>query len=185
LQVQVQQAAEPQIDWDRLYQEDPIEWVRQKEVMRENQEKARAIQSEQQRLNQISQQEQAQNMQQFLAQEQDLLLKALPQWSDPAKAKAEKSMLIEFGQKAGFAPDELKNIFDHRVVSVLRKAALYEQMMSKRGNIKPVINNGPRPAKPGAAGRVSQSTGNALAQKRLAKTGRVQDAASAIELLLK
>lgn len=185
LQVQVQQAAEPQIDWDRLYQEDPIEWVRQKEVMRENQEKARAIQSEQQRLNQISQQEQAQTMQQFLAQEQDLLLKALPQWSDPEKAKAEKSMLIEFGQKAGFAPDELKNIFDHRVVSVLRKAALYEQMMAKRGNIKPVVNNGPRPAKPGAAGRVSQSTGSTLAQKRLAKTGRVQDAASAIELLLK
>ena len=185
LQVQVQQAAEPQIDWDRLYQEDPIEWVRQKEVMRENQEKARAIQSEQQRLNQISQQEQAQTMQQFLAQEQDLLLKALPQWSDPEKAKAEKSMLIAFGQKAGFAPDELKNIFDHRVVSVLRKAALYEQMMSKRGNIKPVVNNGPRPAKPGAAGRVSQSTGSTLAQKRLAKTGRVQDAATAIELLLK
>jgi hypothetical protein len=185
LQVQVQQAAEPQIDWDRLYQEDPIEWVRQKEVMRENQEKARAIQSEQQRLNQISQQEQAQTMQHFLANEQNLLLKALPQWSDPEKAKAEKSMLIEFGQKAGFAPDELKNIFDHRVVSVLRKAALYEQMMSKRGNIKPVVNNGPRPAKPGAAGRVSQSTGNALAQKRLAKTGRVQDAAAAIELLLK
>jgi hypothetical protein len=185
LQVQVQQAAEPQIDWDRLYQEDPIEWVRQKEVMRENQEKARAIQSEQQRLNQISQQEQAQTMQQFLAHEQEQLLKALPQWSDPEKAKAEKSMLIEFGQKAGFAPDELKNIFDHRVVSVLRKAALYEQMMSKRGNIKPVVNNGPRPAKPGAAGRVSQSTGNAIAQKRLAKTGRVQDAAAAIELLLK
>jgi hypothetical protein len=185
LQVQVQQAAEPQIDWDRLYQEDPIEWVRQKEVMRENQEKARAIQSEQQRLNQISQQEQAQTMQHFLANEQNLLLKALPQWSDPEKAKAEKSMLIAFGQKAGFAPDELKNIFDHRVVSVLRKAALYEQMMSKRGNIKPVVNNGPRPAKPGAAGRVSQSTGNALAQKRLAKTGRVQDAAAAIELLLK
>jgi len=185
LQVQVQQAAEPQIDWDRLYQEDPIEWVRQKEVMRENQEKARAIQSEQQRLNQISQQEQAQTMQQFLAHEQEQLLKALPQWSDPEKAKAEKSMLIEFGQKAGFAPDELKNIFDHRVVSVLRKAALYEQMMSKRGNIKPVVNNGPRPAKPGAAGRVSQSTGSTLAQKRLAKTGRVQDAASAIELLLK
>jgi hypothetical protein len=185
LQVQVQQAAEPQIDWDRLYQEDPIEWVRQKEVMRENQEKARAIQSEQQRLNQISQQEQAQTMHQFLAHEQEQLLKALPQWSDPEKAKAEKSMLIAFGQKAGFAPDELKNIFDHRVVSVLRKAALYEQMMSKRGNIKPVVNNGPRPAKPGAAGRVSQSTGSTLAQKRLAKTGRVQDAASAIELLLK
>jgi hypothetical protein len=32
--------ADSNIDWDRLYNEDPIEWVRQREVMREKQEKA-------------------------------------------------------------------------------------------------------------------------------------------------
>ena len=185
LESQVQQAAEPNIDWDRLYQEDPIEWVRQKEVMRENQAKAQAIQFEQQRLMQISQQEQAQQMQSFLAQQRDELLKVLPDWKDPNKAKKEKELLIDFGQKAGFSADELKNIFDHRVVNVLRKAALYEQIMSKRQNIKPVTNNGPRPAKPGAAGRVSTTNEATRAKQRLAKSGRVQDAASAIELLLK
>ena len=185
LEQQVQQAAQPQIDWDKLYQEDPIEWVRQKELVRENQAKYEAIQSEQQRLAEISRQEQAQSMQAFLAQEQEKLMEVLPEWKDPAKAKAEKALLIEFGQKAGFQPDELKNIFDHRVVNVLRKAALYEQMMSKRGNIKPVTNNGPRPAKPGAAGRVSTTSESTRAKQRLAKSGRVQDAVSAIELLLK
>ena len=185
LESQVQQAAQPNIDWDRLYQEDPIEWVRQKEVMRENQAKSQAIQFEQQRLMQISQQEQAQQMQSFLAQQQDELLKVLPDWKDPNKAKKEKELLIDFGQKAGFSTDELKNIFDHRVVNVLRKAALYEQMMGKRQSIKPVTNNGPRPAKPGAAGRVSTTSEATRAKQRLAKTGRVNDAASAIELLLK
>ena len=185
LESQVQQAAEPQIDWDRLYQEDPIEWVRQKEVMRENQAKAQAIQFEKQRLAEISQQEQAQQMQAFLAQQRDELLKVLPDWKDPNKAKKEKELLIDFGQKAGFSADELKNIFDHRVVNVLRKAALYEQMMSKRQNIKPVTNNGPRPAKPGAAGRISTTSEATRAKQRLAKSGRVNDAASAIELLLK
>ena len=185
LESQVQQAAQPNIDWDRLYQEDPIEWVRQKEVMRENQAKAQAIQFEKQRLAEISQQEQAQQMQAFLAQQQEELLKVLPDWKDPNKAKQEKELLIDFGQKAGFSTDELKNIFDHRVVNVLRKAALYEQMMSKRTNIKPVVNNGPRPAKPGAAGRVSQTSEATRAKQRLAKTGRINDAASAIELLLK
>ena len=155
LESQVQQVAQPNIDWDRLYQEDPIEWVRQREVMRDNQEKAAAIQSEQQRLSQLSQQEQAQ----FL--------------------------LVEFGQKIGFTPDELKNVVDHRAVLMLRKAALYDQMMSKRGNIKPVVNNGPRPAKPGAAGRVSNTTEAVRAQQRVAKTGRVDDAANAIFQLLK
>jgi len=185
LESQVQQAAQPNIDWDRLYQEDPIEWVRQKEVMRENQAKSQAIQFEQQRLAEISQQEQAQQMQSFLAQQRDELLKVLPDWKDPNKAKKEKDLLIDFGQKAGFSADELKNIFDHRVVNVLRKAALYEQMMTKRQNIKPVTNNGPRPAKPGAAGRVSTTSEATRAKQRLAKSGRVNDAASAIELLLK
>ncbi len=185
LQAQVQQAAQPQVDWDRLYQEDPIEWVRQREVMRENQEKAAAIQSEQQRLAQLSQREQAQQREALLAQEQEALVAAIPEWKDAKKAQAEKAMLVQFGQKIGFTPDDLKNVVDHRAVVMLRKAALYDQMMSKRGQIKPVTNNGPRPAKPGAAGRVSSNTEAMRAQQRVAKTGRVDDAANAIFQLLK
>ena len=185
LESQVQQVAQPNIDWDRLYQEDPIEWVRQREVMRDNQEKAAAIQSEKQRLNQLSQQEQAQFMQQKLQHEQEALLAAIPDWKDAKKAQAEKALLVEFGQKIGFTPEELKSVVDHRAVLMLRKAALYDQMMSKRGNIKPVTNNGPRPAKPGAAGRVSNTTEAVRAQQRVAKTGRVDDAANAIFQLLK
>ena len=185
LEAQVQQAAQPNIDWDRLYNEDPLEWVRQREVMRDNQDKAAAIQSEQQRLSQLSQQEQAQFMQQKLQHEQEALLAAIPDWKDAKKAQAEKALLLEFGQKIGFTPDELKNVVDHRAVLMLRKAALYDQIMSKRGNIKPVTNNGPRPAKPGAAGRVSNSTEVVRAQQRVAKTGRVDDAANAIFQLLK
>lgn len=185
LEAQVQQAAQPNIDWDRLYSEDPIEWIRQREVMRDNQDRAAAIQSEKQRLSQLSQQEQAQFMQQKLQQEQEALLAAIPDWRDAEKAKAEKTLLVEFGQKIGFTSDELKNVVDHRAVLMLRKAALYDQMMSKRGSIKPVTNNGPRPAKPGAAGRVSNSTESVRAQQRVAKTGRVDDAANAIFQLLK
>lgn len=185
LEAQVQQAAQPNIDWDRLYNEDPLEWVRQREVMRDNQDRASAIQSEQQRLNQLSQQEQAEFMRQKLHHEQEALLAAIPDWKDAEKAQAEKALLLEFGQKIGFSPDELKSVVDHRAVLMLRKAALYDQMMSKRGNIKPVTNNGPRPAKPGAAGRVSNSTDAVRAQQRLAKTGRVDDAANAIYQLLK
>lgn len=185
LSEQVKAAAEPQIDWDRLYQEDPIEYVRQREVMRENREKAAAIQAEQQRLAEISQQEQMQKLQTHKAKESQALLEAIPTWKDPAKAKAEKAMLIEFGQKMGFTPQELGNIYDHRVVLALRKAALYDQMQAKRQGIKPVTNNGPKPAKPGAAGRVSQMSDAVRAKQRLAKTGRVDDAASAIELLMR
>jgi hypothetical protein len=184
LQAQLQ-SSEPQIDLDRLYHEDPIEWVRQKEVMRERQEKLGAIQSEQQRLSQVAQYEQQRAMEAQLASQQEALLAALPDWKDPKKAKAEKALVIESAKAAGFTDEDLKSVYDHRLVLLLRKAALFDQMVSKRQGIKPVVNNGPRPAKPGAAGRVSTTTESTRAKQRLAKTGRIDDAASAIELLLK
>ena len=184
LQAQLQ-SSEPQVDLERLYHEDPIEWVRQKEVMRERQEKLGAIQSEQQRLSQVSQYEQQRAMEAQLASQQEALLAALPDWKDPKKAKAEKALVIESAKAAGFTDEDLKSVYDHRLVLLLRKAALFDQMVSKRQGIKPVVNNGPRTAKPGAAGRVSTTTESVRAKQRLAKTGRIDDAASAIELLLK
>jgi hypothetical protein len=184
LQAQLQ-SSEPQVDLERLYQEDPIEWVRQKEIMRERQEKLGAIQSEQQRLYQVTQYEQQRAMEAQLASQQEALLAALPDWKDPKKAKVEKALLVESAKAAGFSDEDLKSVYDHRLVLLLRKAALFDQMVSKRQGIKPVVNNGPRPAKPGAAGRVSTTTESTRAKQRLAKTGRIDDAASAIELLLK
>ncbi len=182
LQAQLQ-ATEPQVDLDRLYNEDPIEWVRQKEVMRERQEKALAIQAEQQRLYQTSQREQQQALEQQLILQKEALLAALPSWKDSKVAKAEKALVVESAKKAGFSDEDLNSVYDHRLVLLLRKAGLYDQMMSKRQGIKPVTN-GPRPAKPGAAGRVSTTTESMRAQQRLAKTGRVDDAADAIYKLL-
>lgn len=184
LQAQLQ-ATEPQVDLDRLYHEDPIEWVRQKEVMRERQEKAYAIQAEQQRLSQLSQYEQQRAMEETLSSQKDALLAALPTWKDPKTARAEKALVVESAKAAGFSEEDLKSVYDHRLVLLLRKAGLYDQMVSKRQGIKPVVNNGPRPAKPGAAGRVSTTTESTRAKQRLAKTGRIDDAVSAIELLLK
>ena len=184
LQAQLQ-TSEPQVDLERLYHEDPIEWVRQKEVLRERQEKAYAIQAEQQRLSMLSQQEQQRIMEAHLEDQRDALLAALPEWRDPKKAKADKALVMESAKSVGFTDDDLKSVYDHRLVLLLRKAAMYDQMVSKRQGIKPVVNNGPRPAKPGAAGRVSTTTESTRAKQRLAKTGRVDDAASAIELLLR
>ncbi len=131
LQAQLQ-SSEPQVDLERLYHEDPIEWVRQKEVMRERQEKLGAIQSEQQRLAQVSQYEQQRAMEAQLASQQEALLAALPDWKDPKKAKAEKALVIESAKAAGFSDEDLKSVYDHRLVLLLRKAALFDQMVSKR-----------------------------------------------------
>lgn len=183
LQQQLQQLSEPQVDLDKLYEADPIEWMRQKEALRERQEKMQAIQVEQQRLQQIQAQEQQQVMQQRLMSQRDQLIEKLPELRDPKRAQAAKASWIEAGKSVGLTEQELNNIGDHRVFLALHRLAEYNQMMGKRQQIKPVTKS--KAVKPGTAtkGKV-QSSDVKRSQQRLQRSGNVRDAASLIEKFL-
>lgn len=186
LQQQLQQQQESPVDMERLYREDPIEWVRQTELARQRSEKLAASQAELQRLNTLQQQEVQRAMQARLKEEASLLVSAIPEWRDEKTAKAEKSALIEFGVKEGFTPDDLKGVVDHRVVKVLRKAMMFDQIMSKQQSIKPnVVAPKAKTVAPGnpqaAKVQVNEIT---RARQRLAKTGSVKDAAKLFEQFL-
>lgn len=183
LQAQLQQAQQPNVDMDRLYNEDPIEWVRQRETQRVNAEKAMAIQSEQSRLMQEQQRESQKAMQERLYQEKDLLLSAAPELKDPKVAAKAKSEWINAGKAIGLTEQELNGVTDHRFLLALRKLAAYDSMVSKRQGLKPVQSAG-RVATPGVAAKKPQSSQMKQTQQRLKQTGHVRDAASLIERLL-
>jgi len=184
LQQQLQQATEPQADMEKLYDTDPIEWMRQKEVHRERQEKMQAIQVEQQRLQQIKAQEQQQVLRGQLETQRDLLIEKIPELRDPKQAQAAKASWIEAGKSVGLTEQELNNIGDHRVFLALHRLAEYNQMVGKRQQIKPVQKS-PKAVKPGQAqkGKV-QSSVVKQSQQRLQRSGNVKDAASLIEKFL-
>jgi hypothetical protein len=182
LQEQLQQSQQP-LDMDRLREEDPIEWVRQREMQRENNEKMLAIQSEQQRVNQAEQVVKQQQMQAFLQSQKEQLLTVVPQLSDPKFAQAEKGRWIEAGKSIGFSEQELNGINDHRVLLALKTIADYNGMVAKR---KQVSSDKPKAktVRPGVAPRKNQSSAVKQAQQRLARSGNAKDAASLIENFL-
>jgi len=186
LQQQLQQQQESPVDMERLYREDPIEWVRQTELARQRSEKLAASQAELQRLNTLQQQEVQRAMQARLKEEASLLVSAIPEWRDEKTAKAEKSALIEFGVKEGFTPDDLKGVVDHRVVKVLRKAMMFDQIMSKQQSIKPnVVAPKAKTVAPGNPQATKVQVNEITrARQRLAKTGSVKDAAKLFEQFL-
>lgn len=185
LKQQVETTDGPEPDWNRLRNEDPIEFSAQWAEYQLRQQKRQAIQAEQQRLAEIQQREHAARMQQVLEQEKQALLTAIPEWQDPQKAQAEKVAVIEFGRKLGFSDEELSNVTDHRAVLALRKAYLYDRMMSQKASIKPAVKPASPVLKPGAAANAPKKTSEITrAKQRLAKTGSVQDAAAAFSLLL-
>ena len=182
LQEQLQQPQQS-VDMERLRDEDPIEWVRQREMQRENNEKLLAIQSEQQRISQAEQGVKQQQMQAFLQSQKDQLLAVVPQLSDPKFAQVEKSRWIEAGKSIGFSEQELNGINDHRVLLALKSIADYNGMVAKR---KQVSSDKPKAktVRPGVAPRKNQSSAVKNAQQRLARSGNARDAASLLEKFL-
>lgn len=139
LQQQLTASDEP--DWDTLRQTDPIEYSLQMADWQRKQQKLAAVQQEQQRLAQLQQVEQQKSLAQQLQREAQALESALPEWKDVEKRKAVQSRVKEQGKKLGFSDEELAQVFDHRAVVALHKAALYDELMSKRQALKPAAPN--------------------------------------------
>lgn len=164
LQAQLTQTAgEPtQEYWDKLYEEDPLEFVKQREAQRDR-EKAM----------QVVQQEQAQLVQQHVASEQIKLIERIPEWKDTDVATREKAGLINFAQRVGFTNEELSQVVDSRLVDVLRRAYLYDQLQQEKPVAKKKVAKAPKMVK-GGKPKTSRDVASEKKRKafdRLKKTG--------------
>ena len=180
-QIDVQdQEQEP--NWDLLYQQDPQQWLIQREVWRERQERKRALVEEKQRLLQAQEADKQRVVSQFVEQERGRLNEVLPQWRDEKVAKAEKTKVAEYAKKIGFTDQEISQFYDHRAVSTLYKAMKFDELQS--GKPKAAKKTAPV-AKAGAANTTPKARdAYRKSQQRLAKTGKVADAAEAFKHLL-
>ena len=70
-------------DWSKLYEDDPVGYVREKQLWDEKKEKAQAIQAEQQRLQEEAFAEQQKQIQQQVEFGQQRLLELIPEWQNP------------------------------------------------------------------------------------------------------
>lgn len=175
--------AEP--NWEVLQRTDPIGFATQWASWQRVQQERGMVQQEMQRLAQQNAADQAVQLRARLKSEAEELVKVIPSWSDPAKAKEERAALVEYGAKLGFTPDELNSIYDHRAVAVLHRAWKYDQLLQKRQAATAKIQAAPRVLAPGAANTVPRRTTELTkAKQRLAQTGSVQDAAGLFEKFL-
>jgi hypothetical protein len=184
LDASLKQLQPPEIDWDRLYQENPVEWVRQREIARSRQEQAAWVQAQKQALVEKQQTEERIEAEKTLESERSKLLEALPEWRDADKARAEKAKIVSYAtEKLGFSVDEVSDIYDARAVVALRKAMLFDELMSKRDQMRPKIMQKAKPMKAGAAQtpQSSKVVASKAALSRLANSGSHKDAAAVFE----
>lgn len=180
LQAQLQSLQTQEPDWQKLYDSNPVEWVRQREVWRDVQEKRAAAQFESQRLQALQQRENQSKLADVVQENRQKLLDAVPQWKDSAKWEADRPKILNYGKKLGFTDEELTQTYDHRAVVALWKAMQYDSLTANKP--RPVVNGGPKSAPAGSSATAPKGqTEVNRAKQRLAKTGKVADAAVLFE----
>jgi hypothetical protein len=181
-QLQGELANEP--DWDTLYNDDPVGYVREKQLWDQKKEKLQAVNAEQQRLQQETMQSQQEQIRQMVEYGNQKLLEIIPEWQNPEVATQEKVAISEYAVNVlGYTPEEIQQVYDYRALLGLRSAWLNsktQQAVKK----KPTQNAPARVARPGTTNRPKTATPVKKAKQRLAKSGKVQDAAKVFEQII-
>ena len=171
-------------DWNALYEDDPVGYVRQKQLWDEQKEKLKAVQAEQERLQQESLIEQQKLIQQQVEEGQQKLLELIPEWQNPEVAAKEKAEIAKHAMDVlGYSQEEVNSVYDWRALLGLRKAWLNDKI-AETVKKKPTQKAPARVARPGTTNRPKSVAPVKKAKQRLAKTGKTSDAAKVFEQLI-
>ena len=182
-QLKGEMANEP--DWNKLYEDDPVGYVREKQLWDERKEKLRATQAEQRRLEEENAKKQQEQIAQMVQEGQQKLLELIPEWQDPEVATKDKLAIREYGINVlGYSPQEMDAVYDYRALLGLRNAWLQSKTV-KATKKKPTEKAKARVARPGTTNRPRSVAPVKKAKQRLAKTGKPSDAAKVFEQMLK
>lgn len=180
------EAATPQEpDWDTLADEDPAQFAQLRRAWDKHQQRlARAREMSEAAQKKVREDQEVQ-FKAFVTEQREKLLEVIPEWKDSGVAKKERNELIEYAMSRGFSEDELKQVYDHRVIRLLRDAAQFHKAQKAKPKVQEKIDRATvvKPGTPKPRQEVAVAEAKQRAQ-RLAKSGSVDDAALLIQTML-
>ncbi len=173
--------------WEQLKAENPMQYLVERQELQERSQEREAAQQKVYAMQQQLAEQNKLEHQKRLYTEAQKLEELIPEWKDQATAEKEKAELLAFGRSQNYSDEELNAVTDSRAINMLRKAYLWDQLQSKKTNLKQkalatpasstAVRNANAPRK-----KMSDLT---KAQLKLRKTGKLKDAASAFEVMLR
>ena len=160
------------IDFEKLYEDDPVEAARQEHKMRKRAENLNMIQEET-RANQM------QEFQKYIQEQQNKIATLIPDFADPAKATKIKSDMRRYLSGVGYSDQEINSIYDSRQVLLIKDAMTYDKLRKANPKVTKKVAKAPKVVKPGVAKSKADEAAQHRREKlsRLKKSGQVKDAA--------
>lgn len=179
-------------DWEALKKADPNTYIQTKEQWEAIEKKVAEAKAERETIAAKQAEDEARNYREYVKACNTKLVELVPALVNPKKAKAFSDTVFAYGKAAGYSEEELMTgAVDPRDVLTLYKAGKYDEIMRSR-------KAGQRPAKKtvktsavSPPRNVSKSTNPGAkrqlrdADRRLQRSGSVDDAANAFTAMLK
>jgi hypothetical protein len=129
-------------EMEQLAQTDPAAWVaenqRQQKIHSYLNQINQQIEGEKQRAAQLQEQRQHQTLQEL----------ATKSWQELAKEKIDKPALQKIYMDSmsayGFTPDEISNVYDHRLVKMMRDATAYQALKAQKSEVTKKVEMAPK-----------------------------------------
>ena len=167
------------IDWDKVYEQDPIEYVRLKAEADKKKEVRQQAESELKAIQEKQETEQQKKYADYVTTQSNMLSEKVPEFADPVKKGKIQAGVKNYLNEIGFSDQELSMLTDHRTVMVAIEGMKYNQLKkAKLGDKK--VKNVPRVSKSGVS--VSKDDANyerrqdAIKRAKSGKSGDMLDA---------
>lgn len=170
---------------EALKESDPIGYAVRVAELQQRREQLAAVQAEQQRIAYQQQSEHQQRLASIVAEEQQKLAQAIPEFADPQKGEAVRGEIRTYAKQLGFTDQELAQVYDSRAVLTLWKASQYDKLLSQKPGVQKKVAEAPKVLKPGTSRPVNTEEMAIRDQRKvLKKTGKARDAAAIFERFL-
>lgn len=185
MEAHMEQMIPKEPNWDEEFAKDPVAARR----LQAYYEKANAFRTQLQGQikDVVAKQSESQMVQlQAFAEEESSKFESMnrKQWTDPTRKAKDLHSMRRTGLSVGFTEEELSQVYDSRMLTVLLKASKYDRMMAAKP--KPVVRPQGKPITPGAGSAKSRTaqSGVTSAMKRLNRTGSIDDAAVVFDQII-
>lgn len=181
LQQSIVQAASPElanVDWNKLAQENPAEYVRLSNRAREVNEALTKVRFEQEKVQNQQAKERDERLAKAVSESQAKLRESIPNWNDDLY----QSLLKRGTDTYGFKADEVGQVWDHRVMQVLHDAHQFRLLKEQKPTADKKVEQVPTVLKPGAKPQKANPKLQEFEKMkdRLRSNGNDQDAAASV-----
>jgi hypothetical protein len=176
-------ASEPQVDMDRLYNEDPAEYVRYKAEQDRRKELLEQARVEQSRILSEKLKENDQQYQSYIGEQRKLLEEKLPIYADKEKGPEFVKNLVQYAKDIGYTDPEISMLVDHRAVMMLANAYRYDKLRKANVNNKKVTKVSKIVGSSSSKAHSDNDNVKRINSKKatLRRTGRLNDAVSILQ----